>query len=68
MSQAGHPANFGQSNRDDLLATLDERGTVRFEELVEEDTLRVRQTLDELALEEEIKRFPLGDHIMVKRL
>ena len=46
----------------------DEGGVVRFGEIVETDTLALRQTLDDLVIEGELKRFAVGDHIMLKRL
>jgi hypothetical protein len=53
---------------DVLLSRLDDGGVVRYEELVEHDTLQVRQTLDRLEINGAVERFAVGEHIMVKLL
>lgn len=53
---------------DTLLRELEDKGVIRYEELVEEDTLPVRQTLDALEMEGTIERFAVGEKMMVKLL
>lgn len=53
---------------DVLLDRLEDDGVMRYEELVEQDTLQVRQTLDRLEIDGVIERFAVGEKIMVKLL
>lgn len=53
---------------DELLRRLEDKGVMRYERLVEEDTLPARQTLDALAFEGAIERFAVGEKMMVKLL
>lgn len=54
---------------DVLLERLeDEGGTARYEELVKQDTLQVRQTLDALEIEKAIERRAVGRSILVELL
>lgn len=55
---------------DTLLARFDaaEKTVMRYEDLVEDDSMRARQALDELVLDGTVARFPVGDHIMVRDL
>jgi|GEM_PF-5047246 len=56
-------------NPDELLSRLDERGPViRYADLVEEDTLTARRSLDKLVLAGDVARFPVGEHLMVRDL
>lgn len=56
-------------SKDELLTRLDEKGrVVRYENLVEEDSLPARRTLDELVLEGTIARFPVGEYILIRDL
>jgi len=53
---------------DVLLRRLESEGVMRYEELVEQDTLQVRQTLDRLEIAGAIERFAVGEKMMVKLL
>ncbi|RDZ34428.1 hypothetical protein C5B89_19120, partial [Haloferax sp. Atlit-47N] len=53
---------------DVLLRRLEDEGVMRYGELVEQDTLQVRKTLDRLETDGAIERFAVGEHIMVKLL
>lgn len=53
---------------DVLLRRLEDEGVMRYEELVERDTLQVRQTLDRLEMDGAIERFAVGEKMMVKLL
>jgi hypothetical protein len=53
--------------KQEILARLPDRGTIRYEELVDEDSLRTRQALDELELAGEVDRMAIGEHIMLRR-
>jgi hypothetical protein len=44
----------------------DSKGIMRQSELLEELNHDPRQELDELAIEGKVKRFPVGDHIMLR--
>lgn len=51
---------------DVLLSRLQNEGVMRYEELVNHDTLQTRRTLDTMEIDGVIDRFAVGDHIMVK--
>lgn len=53
--------------KDEILERLPERGHVRYETLVDEDSLATRQVLDQLVLEGEVDRMAIGEHIMLRR-
>lgn len=56
-------------SKEELLDILTElNGVARFSALVKDDSLAVRQTLDELVLDGEVARFPMGDHILIRDL
>ena len=51
---------------EELLERLDGEGIMRYGELVKRDTIQVRRTLDDLEKAGDIKRFAVGEHIMVR--
>lgn len=57
---------FEEDRAAELLEALKDR-PVRYEDLVEDDSLEARQILDELKISGEVTRLVVGDHIIYRR-